>query len=69
MKMNKFLLVITPIVVFIFTTFLCFSTYWLGGGNFERGGDLGATFALSVVAGGLLSSLAWDLLNSGGGKR
>lgn len=32
-KMNKFLLVITPIVVFIFTTFLCFSTYWLGGGT------------------------------------
>lgn len=54
--MNKFLRIST-IVVFVFVVCLGFLTYWLGGGDFERGEMLGFTFIASLVSGGILSGL------------
>jgi hypothetical protein len=52
--------IIVSILVFVLCIAVVLLTYWLGGGNFVRNGDLGATFLFANVLGFLLSGFVFS---------
>lgn len=57
--------IIASLLVFTLCVAIGFSTYWLGGGNFDRSENLSFTFLLSVLFGLCLSGFvfsAWEQL-------